>query len=126
MATTTEKQSQTPAQDTGADRIAAAKARAQAYATGNREEMGTVVGLPEGFQGYWFVPTEIGEGRAAAARRDLEARGYDRFPEASVSGIGDAEVWAVHREVAAMLDATRKDRDQKNRAATYRGTDLAA
>lgn len=99
-----------PAQAT-TDRVATAKAKAQAYLADVQESKGTVWGLSPDCTPYWFVPAEVGVGKADALRRDLSARGFERNAEAIVSGIGNAEVWEIPSEVHAMLAARR---DQEN------------
>ena len=113
MANTTTKQNQTLEPSSQLDRVAAAKAKAQAYLQGNQDQMGTIYGLTEGCTAYWFVPAEVGDGRADSLRRDLSARGYESAPEASVAGVGQAEVWEIPMEVADMLFAARKQRDRE-------------
>lgn len=120
MKATTTKDDQAVDPLTIAGRIAAAKARAGQFIENGREEMGTVLGLTANHKPYWFVASELGDGRAESMRRDLLARGYEKAPQATVSGIGGAEVWEVHEEVAAMLDAARKNRDQKAQGQAHR------
>ena len=112
MATTTKADQ---ALDTQApvDRVAASRARAQAFVDGSKEQTGTVLGLSDGCIPYWFVPSEVGDGRAESMRRDLLARGYDPNPQANVAGIGQAEVWELPEEAAAVLAVARLKRDRK-------------
>lgn len=85
------------------DRVAAAMAKAQAFMTASKEALGTMYGLSEDFAGYWFVPDEIGDGRATALRRDLASRGYTHAPQAGVSQISGAEVWEIPNVVLSIL-----------------------
>lgn len=86
-----------------ADRVAAARAKAEAYRAAQRAQLGTIYGLSEGHSGYWFVPVEIGEGRTVAIRADLTNRGFTKAPAAGVAGVTGAEVWECPTEVITIL-----------------------
>lgn len=117
------KQDQSALNDAQTDRVAAAKARAASFLSEQKEQMGTVLGLSADHLPYWFVPAEVGDGTAAAIRRDLLARGFDHAPQASVSGVGTAEVWECHPEVAAALVGARKKRDRLAWQEAHRGAE---
>lgn len=112
MANNTTKANQAPDLEVKSDRVAAALAKAQAFVEGSHDLMGTILGLSDDCTASWFVPAEVGQGQADALRRDLSARGYELAPQASISGVGNAEVWEVPNEVAALLDAARTKRNR--------------
>lgn len=77
------------------DRVAAARAKAEAYKNAKSQAMGTMSGLPADHHGYWFCPAELGPGRSDTLRADLLARGFELVEGATVAGVSNPEVWAI-------------------------------
>ncbi len=95
-----------------------ARARAQGFEHQGAVLIGTVTGVPEGFEARWFVPHELKKGRADKFRAMMTNRGAFLAPDGLdivVSGVTGAEVWLVPSDVAEAWRRLRKERDDKEK-----------